>query len=149
MEMIRQNRNLWDPFEALTDLQTDLNRAFNRSLSRPESWVKGFDPVVEVREEGDHFLVHADLPGVKKEDFSIKVQGSTLTLSGERKSEKEVKEKKAYYSERSYGSFTRTLEFPLEIQADKVKASYKDGVLEISLPKAESAKAREISVEVK
>lgn len=149
MELVRQNKNIWDPFDVLSDLQTDLNRAFNRSLSRQDSWLKNFEPQVEVREEGDHFTVHADLPGLKREEFSIKVQGATLTLSGERKNEKEIKEKKAYYSERSYGSFVRTLEFPVEVQAEKVKASFKDGVLEITLPKAESAKAREIAVEIK
>lgn len=149
MELTRQPKNTWDPFDVLTDLQTDLNRAFNRSLTRQDGWLKNFEPQVEVRDEGDHFVVHADLPGLKKEEFSIKVQGTTLTLAGERKNEKETKEKRSYYSERSYGSFVRTLEFPVEVQAEKVKASYKDGVLEIALPKAESAKAREISVEIK
>lgn len=149
MELVRQNKNVWDPFDVLTDLQTDLNRAFHRSLNRQDTWLKNFEPQVEVRDEGDHFVVHADLPGLKKEDFSIKVQGTLLTLSGERKNEKEVKEKKSYYSERSYGSFVRTLEFPVDVQAEKVKAAYKEGVLEITLPKAESAKAREIAVEVK
>ncbi len=148
MELIRKNYH-WDPLDVLSDLQTDFNRVFNRSLNRRENWLKNFAPEVEVREEGDHYVVHADLPGLKKEDFNLKVQGSTLTLSGERKNEKEVKEKTSYYSERSYGSFSRTLEFPTDVQADKVSAVYKNGVLEITLPKAENAKAKEISVEIK
>ncbi len=148
MELIRKNY-AWDPLDVLSDLQTDFNRVFNRSLNRRENWLKNFSPEVEVREEGGHYVVHADLPGLKKEDFTLKVQGSTLTLSGERKSEKEVKEKNSYYSERSYGSFSRTLEFPTDLEAGKVTAAYKDGVLEITLPKAENAKAKEISVEVK
>ncbi|MBU3759895.1 MAG: Hsp20/alpha crystallin family protein [Candidatus Omnitrophica bacterium] len=149
MELVKNQRNVWDPLDVIWDLQSDLNRAFNRSLIRQEGRPRNFDPQVEVQEQADHFLVQADLPGLKKEDFSIKVQGTLLTLSGERKIETEKTEKKSYYSERSYGAFARTLEFPVEIQADKVKASYREGVLEITLPKAESSKAREISVEVK
>jgi HSP20 family protein len=95
--------------------------------------------------------LRADLPGLKKEEFSISVEGSQLTLKGERKQEKESgnPEKGYYYSERTYGTFLRSFEFPTEIQAEKVKAAYKDGVLEVTLPKSENAKPKQINVEVK
>lgn len=146
MELIRKE---WDPFSLITDLQNEMNRAFSRSLTRPEAFERGFNPDIEVQEEEDHYLLRADLPGLKKEDFNISIQGSHLTLKGERKYEKEAKKKGGYFSERIYGAFTRTMEFPTEIQADKVKAAYKDGVLEVTLPKAENAKPKQISVEVK
>jgi len=149
MNMIRKNTDPWDPFEALTDLQNEMNRAFNRSLTHHDGWPKTAYPNIEVKEETDQYVLHADLPGMRKEDFSIAVEGNRLTLKGERKQEKESREKGYYYSERIYGSFQRLLEFPSEIQADKIKASYKEGVLEILLPKAESAKPKQINVEVK
>ncbi|MBI3316563.1 MAG: Hsp20/alpha crystallin family protein [Candidatus Omnitrophica bacterium] len=143
-------RDLWDPFDTLLDIQDDINRVFGRSLVRKNDWMaKGFNPDIEVTEEADHYVLHADLPGLKNEDFNISVYGNTLTLKGERKQEKESKEKGAYYSERYYGSFTRTMDFPTEIQGDKVKAAYKNGVLEVLLPKSESAKPKQINVEVK
>ncbi len=140
--------NPWESFDLLSDLQTDLNRVFNRSLTRPE-WGKSFSPVVEVREEADHYTVHADLPGLQKEDFSISVENNRLTLKGERKAEKETQEKGYHYSERSYGSFSRVMDFATDIQADQVKAAYKNGVLEVTLPKSEKSKPKLVQVEVK
>ena len=150
MELMRRERDMWDPFDLLSDLQTDLNRVFFRSLGkRDDGWTKGFQPHIEVREETGQYILQADVPGLKKEDFSISVEGNTMTLKGERKQVKEQKEKGSYYSERVYGAFVRTMDFPTEIQADKVRATYKDGVLEVNLPKSESSKAKEIAVEVK
>lgn len=150
MNPIQKHLDPLDPFEMLSDLQSDLNRVFNRSLTRRD-WPRGFEPTIEVKENADHFMLHADLPGLKKEDFSISVEGSSLTVKGERKQEKETGDPKKgyYYSERTYGSFSRSFEFPTEIQADKVKASYRDGVLEIVLPKSENAKPKQITVEIK
>lgn len=150
MNLIRKNRDEgWEPFDIVSDIQNEMNRVFNRSLTHKDGWARTFEPTVEVHEEPDHYELRADLPGMKKEDFSISAQANTLTLKGERKQEKESKEKGYFYSERFYGSFSRTLEFPTEIQAEKVKASYKDGVLELTLPKSENAKPKLINVEVK
>lgn len=149
MELIRKNREVWDPFDLISDLQTDLNRVFDRNLTQNRSWAKSFHPDIEVSDEGDHFKLTADLPGLQKEDFNLAVEGNRITLTGERKSEKEKKEKHYHYSERIYGSFTRTLEFPAEVAADRVKATYKNGVLEVLLPKSENAKPKSIQVEVK
>lgn len=149
MELVRRNNNSWDPFDLLSDLQTDLNRVFNRSLTKSNAWERGFSPSIELQDENDHFLVSADVPGLKKEDLNISVEGNLLTLQGERKIQQEKKEKGYQYSEKFYGKFTRVVELPTEIQADKVKAAYKDGVLEITLPKSENAKPKKIDVEVK
>ena len=137
MELIKKNGHVWEPFDLLSDLQDDLNRVFNRSLTKRRDWESTFSPVIEVREEADHYLLHADLPGLQREDFSISVEGNTLTLKGERKEVQESKEKNYRYSERLYGSFSRTLDFPTEIEADKIKATFKNGVLEVALPKSE------------
>ena len=149
MHLIKRNQNLWDPFDFVGDLQGELNRLFSRSLVKRNGWERTFEPEMDVLEEKDHFIVKADLPGIKKEELGIKVEGRLLTLKGERKEEKETKEKNYYASERFYGSFTRTIELPTEIKADQVKATYKDGVLEITLPKTESARVKQINVEIK
>jgi len=146
MNLVRQNT--WEPFDLLSDLQTDLNRVFNRSLNRSDLG-RSFNPVVDVREEANHYTVRADLPGLKKEDFSIAVENNRLTLTGERKEEKEIKDKGYHYTERAYGSFSRTLDFAVDLQADQVKAVYQNGVLEITLPKSEKAKPKQVQVEVK
>ncbi|MFA6600063.1 MAG: Hsp20/alpha crystallin family protein [Candidatus Omnitrophota bacterium] len=151
MNIVKRTQEPWDPFDMLLDLQSEMNHAFNRSLTHKDQWARGFEPSIEVREEADHYILQTDLPGLKREDFNISVKGNQLTLKGERKYEKETqdKEKGYFYSERSFGAFSRTLEFPTEIQADKVKAAYKDGVLEVALPKVESSQPKQINVEVK
>ncbi len=93
-------------------------------------------------------MVKAEVPGIKKEDLEISILGNQLTIKGERKKEEEVKEKGYYYSERSYGALSRTVEIPKEVQADKVRATFKDGILEVRLPITEEAKRKEIKVKV-
>lgn len=149
MELIRKNKDLWDPLDLITDLQSDLNRAFNRSLSRGGNWGSSFEPSVEIREDENHFVVHADVPGLEKKDIQVMVEGRSLILKGERKQEKESKTKGYHYSERFYGSFMRALELPTEIDAAKIKAAYQNGVLEVTLPKSENAKPKQIDIEVK
>lgn len=133
----------------MTDFQNEMNRLFHRSLTKKNGWLKTFEPEVDLVEENDTFIVKADIPGIKKEELDIKVEGRLLTLKGKRKEEKETKEKNYYASERFYGAFTRMIELPSDVKADQVKATYKDGVLEIALPKTEGAKAKQVAVEVK
>lgn len=147
MELIKR-QNIWEPLDLFSDLQEDLNRAFRRSFAAKD-WERTFNPVVEVREDATQYTVHADLPGLQKEDFSISVEKNRLTIKGERKEEKETKEKGYRYSERSYGAFSRSMDFATDIQADQVKAAYKNGVLEIVLPKSEASKPKQVQVEVK
>jgi HSP20 family protein len=105
-------------------------------------------PAIEVSEEKDDVVVKAELLGLKKENLDVSISDHLLTIKGERKKEEEVKEKGYYYSERSYGSFTRTIEIPKDIQHDKIWATFKDGVLEVRLPKTEEAKRKEVKVKV-
>ena len=100
-------------------------------------------PSVDVFIEGDSVVVKAELPGMKKEDIDIKLTGSTITISGEKEKEEKVEKKNYYRVERSYGSFTRTLSLPSEVESDKAKAQFKNGILEIRIPKTEEAKKKE------
>jgi HSP20 family protein len=105
-------------------------------------------PVVDLFEERDDIVVKAELPGMDKDNIQVNLTDHTLTIKGEKKKEEEEKEENYYRSERSYGSFVRTLELPREVHAEKVKASFKNGILEVRMPKTEEAKAKEIKVKV-
>lgn len=105
-------------------------------------------PVLDVFEEKDDVIVQAELPGLTKEEIQVSVTDSTLTLRGEKKRKADVKEEDYYYHERAYGAFARTIELPAEVKADQVKALFKDGVLEIRLPKTEAAKKKSIQVKI-
>jgi HSP20 family protein len=101
-----------------------------------------------VFEEKEDIVVKVELPGMNKENIEVNLTDHNLTIKGEKKKEEEVNEENYYHAERSYGSFLRTLELPREVHADQVKASFKNGVLEIRMPKTEEAKARETKVKV-
>jgi HSP20 family protein len=105
-------------------------------------------PAVDVFEEKDDIVVKAEIPGMDKDNIEVHLMDHTLTLKGEKKKEEEVKEENYYRSERSYGSFFRTVELPKDVHADMVKATFKNGVLEVRMPKTEEAKAKEIKVKV-
>lgn len=105
-------------------------------------------PSLDVYEEKDSVVVKAELPGMKKEDVEVNLAGETLTIKGEKKEDKEVKEDDYYRRERSYGSFLRSVGLPCEVKSDEIKASFKDGVLEIRMPKTEEAKKKSISVKI-
>lgn len=103
---------------------------------------------VDMFEEGDNLVIKAELPGMKKEDINVDLKDDVITISGEKKTEEKTERKDFHRVERSFGSFTRRLRLPVEIKADKVEASFKDGVLEIKMPKSEAAKqnAKKIAV---
>jgi HSP20 family protein len=103
---------------------------------------------VDLFEDKNEIVIKAELPGMEKENVEVKLTDHMLTIKGEKKKEEEVKEENYYRSERSYGSFIRTLELPADVHADKVKASFKNGVLEVRLPKTEEAKTKEVKVKV-
>ncbi|MBI3996978.1 MAG: Hsp20/alpha crystallin family protein [Candidatus Omnitrophica bacterium] len=145
-------QNVWEPFRELGQLQEEINRVFGRSLA-PVEWLPKnggeWVPKVDIVEEKDRILVRTDLPGMKQEDISVEVEGDLLTMTGERKHEYEKKEGQAFRIERSYGTFMRSFTLPSTVDATKVNAAYKNGVLEISLPKREGTKAKHITVDVK
>ena len=137
----------WDPFRELTALQTEVNRLFSRAgggLSERESWT----PSVDVIETDEDIKLKAELAGIDPKDISIEIQDNVLTVSGERKFEEEVKEDKYYRIERRYGSFSRSIALPQTADQEKIDAKYENGVLEVTVPKAEIAKPKKISVAV-
>jgi HSP20 family protein len=123
------------------------------SLLRPSRTLLGESlslrvPAVDVFEEEEEVVLKAEVPGLSKEDLKIDLTDSMLTISGEKKKEEEVKEEAYAYSERSYGAFSRSLQLPCAVKADKAKATFKNGILEVKLPKTEEAKKRHISVKI-
>ena len=105
-------------------------------------------PFVDIFEADGDVVLKAELPGMKKEDIEVTLTDTDITISGEKKKEEEVKKKDYYKYERSYGSFCRTFSLPAEVQANKVKSTFKDGVLEVRMPKSEKAKSKEVKVKV-
>jgi HSP20 family protein len=144
----------WRPFRELEDVERRFDELFNRPYL-PRLWRRlpveeiGWTPTIETFEKEDKFVVKAELPGMKKEDIDVSVVGDTLTIKGERKAESETKEENYYCCERSYGSFFRSIALPSSVDAKKIEASYEDGVLEVSLPKAAEVKLKKISVSAK
>jgi HSP20 family protein len=143
--------------------QKEIERWFDEFLEEPffpRMWRKfprwrrlkeleEISPSVDMFDKKDEIVVKAEIPGVEKENISISLSDNTITIKGEMKKEEEVKEEDYYYSERSYGSFSRSLNLPAKVQAEKIKASFKNGILEIHLPKAEESKPKEVKIEVK
>jgi HSP20 family protein len=138
----------WDPFREMSSLRDDMERLFDSVYGRypRERSEISWAPPLDIEETKDAITVRAELPGMKKEDIKIAISGDTLSISGVRKHEAEEKGKTFHRIERSYGRFMRTLVLPADVQGDKVKATYENGILELSMPKSEAAKVREISI---
>ena len=143
-----------DPWKDFGTLQDRINRLFDQTLRtfQPEgeeelergTWA----PAVDIHETDDSFVVKADLPGMNKEDIQIDIKDSTLTLKGEKKFEQQVSKDNYIRVERTYGTFVRSFTLPQNVDPDKIKAKYKDGVLELTIPKKEEAKPKQIKVDV-
>jgi HSP20 family protein len=124
------------------------------SILRPEQWwpVEGGMmtrmPAVDVYEDKDEVFIKAELPGLSKEDISVEVTDATLTIKGEKKREETIKEEDYYCCERAFGCFTRAVDLPCEVKADQVNASFKNGVLEVRMPKTEEAKKKAVIVKI-
>ncbi|MDO8262737.1 MAG: Hsp20/alpha crystallin family protein [Gallionella sp.] len=143
----------WDPFRELEDVSNRLNRIFGQSLARTESGqnmlaVADWAPSVDISETDTAYLIKAEIPGVKKEDVKVTIQDGMLTIQGERKQEKEEKDKKFHRIERFYGSFVRSFRVPDDADESAVKAEFKDGMLNVTLAKSEKAKPKAIEVSV-
>ncbi|MCM8800599.1 MAG: Hsp20/alpha crystallin family protein [Candidatus Omnitrophica bacterium] len=152
MALIKWRGREWDPFRELLDLEKEFQRFFDTSLELlPERVSKEgiWSPSLDVAEDKENIIIKADLPGVKQQDINISITGDILTLQGERKREEEVKDKSYHRIERFYGVFKRSFTLPPYADTTKVKATYKDGVLEIVIPKTEESKPKQIKVEVK
>lgn len=142
----------WDPFRELEDMSERLNRVFSRpalrSNGKESMTVADWMPTVDISETDGEYLIKAELPEVKKEDVKVTVENGVLTLQGERRQEREEKGKKYHRVERSYGSFVRSFTLPESVDEGGVKAEYKDGVLNLHLPKSEKVKPKAIDVKV-
>jgi HSP20 family protein len=146
-----QSLTRWDPFSEMADLRREMDHIFGEFFGRTPSSMAAteamWSPLVDIHETKDSFLLMAELPGVKQEDVEVSVEGDTLTLKGERKREAEVKEDQYHRIERSYGRFERSILLPSVVDPNRVKATYRDGVLEVQLPKKEEAKPKAVKIE--
>jgi len=143
MQLVR-----FDPLREMERLHNDLNRLFEggpTTEGRTDS-ARSWAPAVDVAETEEALFVRAEVPGMSREDIDIELTGETLTLRGERKFESEDKKDNFVRIERRYGKFSRSFTLATPIQADKVSASYRDGILEIVLPKSEETKPRKVQV---
>ncbi len=142
----------WRPMRDMVRFQDEMNRLFDDFFSplmtRPE-WTEGvWSPSVDVSETKDNVVIKAEMPGMTKDDVRISIQNDTITLKGEKKQEKEQKDANYHRIERSYGSFCRSFTLPTAVKADKIKATYQDGILNVTLPKTEEVKPKEIPISI-
>jgi HSP20 family protein len=141
----------FNPFQDLMALQQRVNRLFEEAFpsERAElSWT-AWTPAVDVYEDTEAILIEADLPGLTKEDVKVSLENNVLTIHGERKLSREDKRDNYHRVERAYGSFTRSFTLPSNVDAQRIGAEFKDGVLRLQLPKREEAKPKQIEVKVK
>lgn len=140
----------WEPTQELNSLQSEVNRLFNAFFDAPvggngtsaRRWV----PAMDLAETEGHFVLRADLPGVREQDVSIELENGVLTLSGERKTEHEDRTKGHYRVERAFGTFSRSLTLPDGVDPDAVEASFEHGVLEVRIPKPERRRPRKVAI---
>ena len=140
----------YDPFKELRSLQDEMNRLFMtsvpRNFSQEEMASGGWSPSVDIYESEGEIVLEAELPGMKREDFEVTIENNVITLKGERHFEKKEEGDNYHRVERSYGSFTRSFSLPRTVSAENTTADFKNGILRVSLPKKEEAKARKIEV---
>ena len=127
-----------------------MNRLFDNFFGRPASSASGraWAPPVDLYETKDDLVLTMEVPGVRDKDVTVSITGDLLSVKGERRFEQDVNEQQFLHVERVYGKFERLVQLPIPVQTDKVKASYRDGLLEIKLPKTEAIKPREIKVDI-
>ena len=138
----------WDSLPMFSTLQEDMNRMLDNFFRRETSFGMGWNPKIDIAENDNDIIVKAEVPGVDPKEIDISITGDTLTIKGEKKEEKENKGEHYHRVERSYGSFTRTIDLPAHVNTDKVEATNNNGVIEITLPKMEKSKAKKITVKV-
>lgn len=146
-------RTQWNPWKDLEDVEKRLSALWGRPQGKVEGQkeaisVAEWSPLVDITEDEKEYLIKAELPEVKREDVKLTVQDNVLAISGERRYEKEEKNKKYHRVERAYGNFLRSFTLPEDADGSKVSAEYKDGVLKVHLPKSEKATPKSIEVKV-
>lgn len=154
MNLIRFQRpewGTWPGFGRLSDLRNEIDRLFEEplaGLAHSSQLLSGWTPALDMHEDKDNIVVKVELPGMKKQDIDISLHNGSLSISGERRKEKQFENAEVYRAERFEGRFQRTVTLPSPVAADKVKANYQDGLLTITLPKTEEAKRKQIDVQV-
>jgi len=144
MELIR-----WEPFNGLDRINEFFDEAFGRQRAYPgTSAANQWYPPVDILESKDAYLIRAELPGMKKEDINLEVGDGAVTLSGERKVDEPAAGVEYHRAERVAGKFSRSFSLPQTIKQEDLRATYRDGILEIHAPKADFAKARQIAISV-
>ncbi len=143
----------WNPFRELEDVSNRLNSLFGKLPARGESGadmlaVADWMPTVDISETDAGYLIKAEIPEVKKEDVKVNIQDGMLTISGERHQEKEEKSQKFHRIERAYGSFSRSFRMPDDADENTVNAEFKDGMLNVTLPKSKKAETKSVSVSI-
>jgi len=143
---------IWRPFRELERMRREMDRLWDSFFEeRPRRRVEEVGewlPSLDLSETKNDLVVKAELPGIDPKDIDISLANDVLTIKGEKKQEKEEKEEDYHLIERSYGAFTRSIRLPREVQSDKINASYKNGILRVTLPKSEEAKKKEIKIKV-
>lgn len=150
LERYRRSRPvLWSPVFGPRGLQSEMSRVFSDFFGETSGTdISALTPAMDLVDTKDSVKVRVELPGIAREDVDISLKDDTLTIKGEKKQEKEQEDEDRYHVERRYGSFSRTLTLPSRVNPEAVEARFRDGVLEITLPKAEEEKVREIQVQV-
>ena len=150
----------WNPFKEIDRMSKDMDRLWDQVFPTSRRFLKELPvkalmdretapPAIDIIERPDAIIVKAELPGVEKDNVDISVQESRLTISGKIEQNKEEKKEDYYYSERSYTSYSRCVDIPCKVDAELITAKLKNGILTVTLPKAEDVKAKKITVEVK
>jgi len=137
----------WDPLQELVAMSHRLNRTINDPYTpQAEDSFGAWAPPVDIFERQDQLVIRAEVPGVQLDDMDVRIENGVLTLHGERKQDTDLKQENAHRMERVYGAFTRSFSLPATVDAARVAATYKDGVLEVTVPKAETAKPKSIEI---
>ncbi len=142
----------WSPIRDLLSIQDEMNKLFDERLDRfsgGDVQNKVWEPLVDIFEKDDKFVIKAEVPEVKKEDISINIENNVLTIKGERKLEKTEEKENYHRAERFYGMFQRSFTLPGTVEQDKIKASLENGVLTVEIPKKEEVKPKKIEIDIK
>lgn len=143
---------LWRPFKELERIRREMDRIWDSFFEeRPRKKGEEFGewlPLIDISETNNDIIMKAELPGIDPKNVDISLINDVLTIRGEKKQEREEQEENYHLIERSYGSFTRSIRLPRDVQSDKISASYKNGILKVVLPKSEEAKKKEIKIKV-
>ncbi len=138
----------WDPFREIAKIHDRLSRVLADTRFTGEEGYGAWVPPVDIFERGDDLVIRAELPGLRREDIEVRVENGSLVLRGERRRDEDIDEANAYRLERIYGTFTRSFALPRTVDTAKIQATYRDGVLEVVIPKSEEAKPKKVEIRV-